>query len=103
MSEAARILAHAIRNGARRHTERQGRQTARATVLSVQPLRLDLHDSDLILDEDDVEFADHAITELTIEPDGMQVIGPGTLAVGDVVAVLEVSRGDWVIVKRVAR
>lgn len=88
MSEAARILADAIRGDGRRRAKRENRSRARATVTSVDPLELDLHGSDLVLDDDDVEFSQDVARYSASEG----------LDEGDVLVLIEVDEGDWVAV-----
>ncbi len=84
MHEAARLLAGAIRGHTHARTER-ARQASSAAVVSLQPLELDLHGSDLTLDDDDV----------TIDADLLS-----QLQVGDLLTVVEVAEGDWTVVAR---
>jgi hypothetical protein len=91
-SHAARTLAHAIRRGAQRHDERQGRRVYRGTITSLSPLGVDLLGVDLTLDEDDLELS--ADVEAYDTTTG--------LAVGDVLMLLEVEDGDFVAVAVVA-
>jgi hypothetical protein len=81
---AARKMAAAIRHGAARDAERRGTGRHRATVLDTSPLRLDLHGSDLQLDNTDVTL-------------GKSVVTAG-FAVNDVLVLIEVDDAEWIAV-----
>lgn len=80
LDQAARIVADAILGGARRQVERQGRSVSRATVTSLDPLRVDLHGVDLELDDDDLTMSDDV---------------RAGLEVGHVLTLAEVDEGDY--------
>lgn len=85
-SQAAKILAHAIRHGARRHEQRHGRRVYRGTITSLSPLGVDLLGVDLTLDADDIDLSqDVALYD--------QNVG---LVVGDVLALIEPEQGDFI-------
>lgn len=87
-SHAAKILAHAIRHGAKRHDQNAGRRVYRGTITSLSPLAIDLHGVDLNLDEDDVELSQEV--ERYKASEGLQV--------GDQLGLIEVQDGDWIAV-----
>ena len=87
-SQAARILAGAIRHGARRHHEHVGPRMYRATIISLDPLGVDLLGVDLNLDDQDIEMS------TTVETYD-QAIG---LQLGDVLMLNEVQDGDFVAI-----
>lgn len=87
-SQAAQTLAAAIRHGARRHDERHGPRVYRGTITSLSPLGVDLLNTDLSLDADDIEYS-------TTVTDYDTATG---LVKGDVLALIEVDDGDFVAV-----
>lgn len=87
-SDPARIVAHAIRRGAQRHSERKGHPVSRAIILSLDPLELDLLGSDMTLNDDDVDFSQEV--ERYDASEGLNV--------GDTLSLIEVEEGDWIAV-----
>lgn len=87
-SQAAKILAHAIRNGAKRHDQNAGRRVYRGTITSLSPLAIDLHGVDLNLDDQDVEFSQ----------DVARYDASEGLHAGDQLGLIEVADGDWIAV-----
>lgn len=81
----ARRLADAIHHAAAREHERRGPGRRRGTVLSTDPLRVDLHGEDNTLEAD----------EITV---GRTVLAGDPLEVGDVLILVEVARDAWVAV-----
>lgn len=86
--DPARIVAHAIRRGAQRHSERKGNPVSRARIVSLDPLSLDLLGSDMTLDDDDVDLSQEVARYDASEG----------LEVGDTLTLMEVEEGDWVAV-----
>lgn len=85
---AASRVAHAIRAGARRHEERNGRRVYRGVITSLAPLAIDLLGVDLALDALDVDFSQDVARYAASE--GLQI--------GDSLALNEVADGEWVAV-----
>lgn len=79
----ARQFADAMRLAAERSHERRGTGRYRATVLAVNPLRLDLHGSDLQIDSG-------VTLERRVAADGFEI--------GDVLILLEVDDGEFVAI-----
>lgn len=88
MRSAERHLARGIRAALRRHDERRGRHVARGRIITLNPLGVDLLESDLTLDEDDIDLSQ----------DVRRYDATEGLAVDDVLALLEVAEGDWIAV-----
>lgn len=88
MNRAETNALAAIRAGARRHAERIGRSVHRGRVSQVSPLIVDLLASDLLLEEDQIELGQDVARY--DDTDG--------IAVGDILALLEVEQGDWIAV-----
>lgn len=83
MTDHAAELAELARSAARREHERRGTGRRRATVLRIDPLLLDLHGSELQLDDTDVTVS-RAVKS--------------SFAVGDVLVLVEVDTDEWVAV-----
>lgn len=86
--KAARMLADAIRAGARRHDENAGRRVYRGVITGLSPLAVDLLGVDLNLDDQDIELSQ----------DVARYDASEGLDVGDALALLEVDDGDWIAV-----
>jgi hypothetical protein len=88
MPDAARLLADAFHLAGQRQAERRGRQHGRGEITSLSPLIMNLLGTDLVLGQDDVELGASVLRFDASEG----------LAVGDVLALVEMAEGEWMAV-----